>query len=380
MIWGASFSLLFVLLVGLSLLQFVLLRRYLRKNPPVCSLPVSVNYGEAFPLSLDLFLPILFPGFRVVWLLDLLWEKGGRSIRARISPSFKGNLQEYSIPSPDRGLYRGESGNLLLEDLFGLFSFSLHRGEPVNLYVYPKLNGGDADRERLVSGGKKATNDKQRIRTEDFLEVRKYYPGDDARRINWKLFAATGEMFLRIGEETPPPSGEALVSLFSDSPLVSNLSISSLLADRLVDGLLTLIRRFDESGCSVKVYIPGRRKPLLYEPANPDNLLKALSGVCATSEPPAIPDNDFFYAVAFPGAKSLSEMTEKPGGDVKVFLLSSPELREEESFLKILLYNKGSFYKMIKKSRELQSFSECFAYERDSLKKNGKGKVHVDVL
>ena len=50
-------------------------------------------------------------------------------------------------------------------------------------------------------------------RSDELLETRRYVPGDDVRRLNWKLLAHAGELFLRLGEETPPPRARLLAVL-----------------------------------------------------------------------------------------------------------------------------------------------------------------------
>ncbi|HKK49014.1 MAG TPA: DUF58 domain-containing protein, partial [Alkalispirochaeta sp.] len=48
-----------------------------------------------------------------------------------------------------------------------------------------------------------------RRRSEELIEARPYHPGDDTRRINWKAYAHSETLFVRIGEEMPPPSASA---------------------------------------------------------------------------------------------------------------------------------------------------------------------------
>lgn len=54
----------------------------------------------------------------------------------------------------------------------------------------------------------------------DFFENRKYFPGDDPRKINWKILAHTGELQIREVEKIPPKIGE--ISLVF-APYSSNL-------------------------------------------------------------------------------------------------------------------------------------------------------------
>jgi len=56
-----------------------------------------------------------------------------------------------------------------------------------------RARGGDSDRKDVP------------LRSDDFSGHRPYVPGDDPRRINWKLYGHGGEMFIRQGEYEPPP-------------------------------------------------------------------------------------------------------------------------------------------------------------------------------
>jgi uncharacterized protein (DUF58 family) len=51
------------------------------------------------------------------------------------------------------------------------------------------------------------------IRNTEFIESRPYVPGDDPRRIRWSHYAHTGELFVRQGEEVPPPAGTCCIVL-----------------------------------------------------------------------------------------------------------------------------------------------------------------------
>jgi hypothetical protein len=44
------------------------------------------------------------------------------------------------------------------------------------------------------------------LRDAERYDARRFQPGDDVRHLNWRLFAHTGELFVRIGDELPPPS------------------------------------------------------------------------------------------------------------------------------------------------------------------------------
>lgn len=50
-------------------------------------------------------------------------------------------------------------------------------------------------------------------RSDELIEARSYHPGDDPHRIHWGMLAHTNELFIRIGDELPPPSEEMAVAL-----------------------------------------------------------------------------------------------------------------------------------------------------------------------
>jgi hypothetical protein len=57
-------------------------------------------------------------------------------------------------------------------------------------------------------GGEQVFQTVTKINSTDFFENRKYYPGDDPRRINWKIFAHINELHVRDVEKVPPKIGE----------------------------------------------------------------------------------------------------------------------------------------------------------------------------
>ena len=50
-------------------------------------------------------------------------------------------------------------------------------------------------------------------RNTELTEARPYHPGDDPRRIHWGMYAHTGDLFVRIGDEIPPPTGDRVVAV-----------------------------------------------------------------------------------------------------------------------------------------------------------------------
>ena len=380
MIWGSSFFLLFIFLLLLAFIQYVILKKTLRKNLPDFPMPVSVNSGEKISLSLEVYIPLLLPGFRCLWKTELIWERGKRILTASTPLQRGGSLYDIYFLKTLRGLYKGDSGMILLEDLFGFTRFIVFRGEPVTLSVFPEFETDGIKRKKSISGGEEATADPSRVRSYELLEVRKYYPGDDARRINWKMFAASGQLFLRIGEEIPPPSGEVTVVLNSFSQSIDSLHRSSYYTDLLISAFLSFIYAFIEKGCIVNSMAPGMRDPLVFNPGKPDELFRILSSVTAGDRINDYPDGNFFYIISHPQSDSLRDIIDIRGGERKIFIKKIPPLTRKQ-------YAKGLFMRdsicdqvSFREYRALIQIHKSAEEDLMYLKHRGKGRIHGEII
>jgi len=310
----------------------------------------------------------------------LNWEEGRRSLSS-VQCLKRGNKLYNVIFEPLlRGLYSGFSGTIIVEDLFGFTRFVLYRGEELSLLVFPEIEKNGFNREKIISGGEVATADVERVRSDELLEVRKYYPGDDARRINWKMFAASGELFLRIGEEIPPPTGEVTIVLNSHSQGVGSLKFSSVYTDFLIGSYLALVYAFVEKGCVVNVLVPGLKEPFIFDQGKPDKLLSALSPVTSDMKPAQLNDGGFFYIVSHPGSEFLLEYAVNSGKDMKVFIKKLPEMNQKRSMRQLFFKEKESSDSAITESKKILKLR--FNAENDLivLKQSGKGKIHGEII
>jgi uncharacterized protein (DUF58 family) len=123
-----------------------------------------------------------------------------------------------------RGAYYGAYDEIVIQDIFGFFrlSLKLYRGKnerllalPVPAETYPQL--------LAAMGGTEGRGEAVFRKTDDFTEQRPYIPGDDPRRINWKLYAHAGELFIRQQDREPPPHSRfvLLIDTESDDSLYS---------------------------------------------------------------------------------------------------------------------------------------------------------------
>ncbi|GAB4374176.1 MAG: hypothetical protein Kow009_09820 [Spirochaetales bacterium] len=124
-------------------------------------------------------------------------------------------------PPPRRGDYHGFVGTLRVEDCFTFFQFDLPLPEEEHLLIFPDPSPPFPYPDKPGAGGRRVRERQPLQTTMEELEIRKYLPGDDPRRIHWKLYAHSGDLLLRVGEPDPLPTDT--FHLHFDPTLPANL-------------------------------------------------------------------------------------------------------------------------------------------------------------
>jgi uncharacterized protein (DUF58 family) len=154
------------------------------------------------------------------------------------------------FPAPRRGAYYGEYDSLVIQDIFGffLYALALPQDRAERLLVLPIPSETRLAVRHLASGAERR-NETEMRKTDDLTEQRPYIPGDDPRRINWKLYSHAGELFVRQEEHEPPPHSQfiLLVDTDTDSSLYSAEEGASLV-DSLCSTALALLLEKAASG------------------------------------------------------------------------------------------------------------------------------------
>jgi hypothetical protein len=150
------------------------------------------------------------PGILVRYVIELS-TKDGRALNHIFDPDFLQNdMSPFTVPL--RGAYYGERDKLLVFDVVGLFHAAIivHQTPGPRLLVTPRA-AEQVLSLSVQSGGAEQRIDPHFLRTDDLIEHRPYIPGDDPRRINWKLYGHAGDLFVREGEPEPPPHSKLLI-------------------------------------------------------------------------------------------------------------------------------------------------------------------------
>jgi uncharacterized protein (DUF58 family) len=189
-----------------------------------------------------------------------------RRIRYMFDPDFLRNKAN-SFPVPERGAYysnAGDADRLMLFDALGFFQLSLFTSitsqvpadTGYRLLVVPKPTEPLPIQTR--SGGEEQRNTPRLLRTDNLIDHRPYIPGDDPRRINWKLYGHAGDLFIREGEPQPPPHSRLVILLDTQvDGACYNEDAGRLAVDLLCESALAIAVDYARRGIEISVGYSG---------------------------------------------------------------------------------------------------------------------------
>jgi uncharacterized protein (DUF58 family) len=195
------------------------------------------------------------PGVLLRYELNLA-TKDGRRLRRLIDPR-RPDDGEADSEAPRRGAYYGPLDYFAALDLLGLFRSALALPQDKE----PRLLAMPGPAEETISLEAQAGGDSQRQshsfqRSDNLIDHRPYVPGDDPRRINWKLYghAPSNELFVRQGETEPPPHSRLaiIIDCFAD-PELYNAAEGRLGIDLLCENALALALVMEGQGMNVSL-------------------------------------------------------------------------------------------------------------------------------
>jgi uncharacterized protein (DUF58 family) len=310
--WGASFhTVCLYAAAGSHVMRLIIMRRarapgFLEVRVP----PAVASPGGEAEAFISVAMPRLFlPGFVARARLPLAWhDRCIDGVSAALSPG--GNRRRVRFKAEKRGAYAADHAVIEVRDILGFSfgEFSVPLAEAVK--VLPRVTPASRTVRTAEEGGDAARFSSRKRRSEELLEARKYFPGDDPRRVNWKVYAHIGELFLRIGEETPPPESRFLFILdTTENPLVPK-GISADFLDGLIEACASAMASLMGGGTDLQFLHPRDGKSRLYTRESLDDLLGLLSDAWwfPGGWKPELPSRTRMHAVVFstPGSPSLS--------------------------------------------------------------------------
>jgi len=166
-----------------------------------------------------------------------------------------------SFSVPERGAYYGAFDELLFLDAMGLFRLVF----PIKREDTPRLLAAPVAAEEKVyfyirSGGREKTREVSFRKTDELTENRPYVPGDDPRRINWKLYGhgPGAELYVREGESVPPSHSRLLILLDTQvDPALYNPEEGRKEIDMLCVNALAAIAELNQPGTEILLGYTG---------------------------------------------------------------------------------------------------------------------------
>ena len=204
----------------------------------------------------------------------------GILVRCRLSLVTKDGRHLYHMFSPTasslftaawRGAYFSHSSELAVFDVLGFFRLAFRLQSSIraeDMHAEGTLSESAPSAQLLVSprpveeppvfkaraGDSHTKPDFSFQRTDNFIENRPYVPGDDPRRINWKLFSHGMGLFVREGEREPPPHSNIMIFVDAEyDPLLYSLALARSSIDALCEIALAAALALSESGMDVMI-------------------------------------------------------------------------------------------------------------------------------
>ena len=183
-----------------------------------------------------------------------------------------------AIRRTPRGYYGIGPAEIAYSDLFGLTRVAVAQATGAQLRVLPRFQPIVLEESpRSLARDEGPMSALNKMPTEDYFRFRDYMPGDDTRRIHWKMSVKAGRLQVRLPETVPMVRRR--VRLVLDNWLPSYLSdpggTLNDLMDRLVEVWLSTARALTDRGEDVTlVFITG-------DPARPFEELHCSRGTQA---------------------------------------------------------------------------------------------------
>jgi hypothetical protein len=239
--------------------------------------PVSSLFpGDSVVIMLETNISDIFvPGIIIMFCISFRWKKRKPLVFTNVIKTGK-NTYLLEAFAEKRGFYRADRFKFHIRDYFGLFQSTLIFTIDEKIPVFPNQT-----EQSIIYEYFKGTDSIRYLKTpvsaDEFFEVRKYYPGDDPKKINWKMFAHTNELFIRKKEETPPPKSNILFIIDSYETKLINKEFSDLYLDKLIELAASIILIYLKDYSSVMIFVPGYNS--VYNIYSKNELLTLLSGL-----------------------------------------------------------------------------------------------------
>ena len=388
-LWGSAFTLLGLYSLLANRIMQALLRHFFERAPDPVDFTLSASgVFPRSPATAELTAEIprhRAPGFKIRFEILLHWQ--GRE-PLRLSTDLRGgrNRHMFEFTPAYRGCYQSREVRIVVSDLLGFTRFPIELSLAEQLRVYPAVQPEAAKKPRSFEGGREENRGRRQRRSQELLEVRKYFPGDDIRKVHWKVYAHTSQLFLRIGEETPPPESRFLVILDSAPTTAVAQRIQADYLDVLVEVCAATILDVLARGYQVFFATCDSLQPRQLALEKKMQLLAELAGVrwndrYALELPRRLPQRIILFSS--PGSTNLARMfsdLQKRAAEVRLFFpdLPVPVEQPQRSWMRKLVLRpageQGATVVQLARE-EIQNYQTALDRDAAQWNRNGRWKV-----
>ncbi len=188
-------------------------------------------------------------------------KTGGAASKKNISVPLKKYTASFTALLSQRRRYFYVCRMIVISDFAGFFSFKIRQPDFAPLLrlmpffmTAPPVSVAGLTIPKLLSASTGSETSLQR--SSELYESRNYFPGDDPRKIHWKLYAHTRSLAVRLGEYEPPPV--KTVSVYIEEPSAANKTEYGILEpffDTFTGRVNFLIMRLLQAGLSCTVLL-----------------------------------------------------------------------------------------------------------------------------
>jgi uncharacterized protein (DUF58 family) len=251
---GAVFLALWVYCLAMTLLLALIHRRRARRAVIRIS-PREVAAGNRAEAVFSEFGSgvLQLPGILVRCRL-LLATKDGRRIHYDFKPGgSSAKKAEYFFTVEKRGAYFSAYDEFAVFDILGFFRFAYRLPVEDNARLLASPRVPEEPPPTSARAGESALQPEFSIqRTDNLTDHRPYVPGDDPRRINWKLYSHGSGLFVRDGEFEPPPQSNLIIFIDTEyDPLLYSPSAALRGIDTLCENALSAALACADRGMEV---------------------------------------------------------------------------------------------------------------------------------
>lgn len=157
------------------------------------------------------------------------------------------------------GSYVAGIRKITFRDCFGLLSLSLRIPIPLQLQVLPMVNREKSEKAReLLTLTMGASGGRMKEKENNLgVDMAQYRPGDPVKRIHWKNYARSGELFVRLPEEKD-------LQLISVALLAEKIRESKSNPGESATEDLARRDRFLDTAVSVAAYFAEQKRPVQF--------------------------------------------------------------------------------------------------------------------